>query len=50
MDFNLSGLSGEIREILARHRPATLGQAGRLPGVTPAALTVLAIHLKAKGG
>jgi tRNA uridine 5-carboxymethylaminomethyl modification enzyme len=50
MDFNLSGLSAEIREILARHRPATLGQAGRLPGVTPAALTVLAIHLKAKGG
>jgi len=46
----LSGLSGEIREILARHRPATLGQAGRLPGVTPAALTVLAIHLKAQEG
>jgi tRNA uridine 5-carboxymethylaminomethyl modification enzyme len=44
----LSGLSGEVKEILARHRPATLGQAGRLPGVTPAALTVLAIHLKAK--
>ena len=50
MDFKaLSGLSGEVREILARHRPATLGQAGRLSGVTPAALTVLAIHLKAKG-
>lgn len=42
----LSGLSGEAREVLARHRPATLGQAGRLPGLTPAALTVLAIHLK----
>jgi tRNA uridine 5-carboxymethylaminomethyl modification enzyme len=51
LDFKaLSGLSGEVREILARHRPATLGQAGRLPGVTPAALTVLAIHLKAKEG
>ncbi|MDR2725501.1 MAG: tRNA uridine-5-carboxymethylaminomethyl(34) synthesis enzyme MnmG [Candidatus Adiutrix sp.] len=49
MDFQvLSGLSGEAREILARHRPATLGQAGRLSGITPAALTVLAIHLKAK--
>jgi tRNA uridine 5-carboxymethylaminomethyl modification enzyme len=49
LDFRaLSGLSGEIKEILARHRPATLGQAGRLPGVTPAALTVLAIHLKAR--
>jgi len=47
---SLSGLSGEIKEILARRRPATLGQAGRLPGVTPAALTVLAIHLKAKEG
>ena len=42
----LSGLSGEVREVLSRHRPATLGQAGRLPGLTPAALTVLAIHLK----
>jgi tRNA uridine 5-carboxymethylaminomethyl modification enzyme len=51
MDFKaLSGLSGEVKEILTRHRPATLGQAGRLPGVTPAALTVLAIHLKAKEG
>jgi len=51
LDFRaLSGLSGEIKEILTRHRPATLGQAGRLPGVTPAALTVLAIHLKAKEG
>jgi tRNA uridine 5-carboxymethylaminomethyl modification enzyme len=51
MDFRaLPGLSGEVREILARHRPATLGQAGRLSGVTPAALTVLAIHLKAREG
>jgi tRNA uridine 5-carboxymethylaminomethyl modification enzyme len=49
LDFQaLSGLSGEVREILARRRPATLGQAGRLSGITPAALTVLAIHLKAK--
>ena len=49
LDFQaLSGLSGEVREILARRRPATLGQAGRLSGITPAALIVLAIHLKAK--
>ncbi len=49
-DFlSLSGLSTEVREVLARHRPATLGQAGRLSGVTPAALTVLAIHLKSLG-
>jgi len=45
----LAGLSAEVRETLARHRPATLGQAGRLSGVTPAALTVLAIHLKGQG-
>lgn len=48
LDYDaLKGLSGEVREVLNRHRPATLGQAGRLPGLTPAALTVLAIHLKA---
>ena len=47
LDFNsLTGLTAEVREVLTRHRPATLGQAGRLPGLTPAALTVLAIHLK----
>jgi tRNA uridine 5-carboxymethylaminomethyl modification enzyme len=31
---------------LAEIRPATLGQAGRIPGVTPAALSILLIHLK----
>ena len=46
--FSLTGLTTEVREVLTRHRPATLGQAGRLPGLTPAALTVLAIHLKGK--
>ena len=40
------GLSAEVREKLERHRPASLGQAGRIPGVTPAALSLLAIHLK----
>lgn len=49
-DFgSLSGLTGEVREVLVRHRPTTLGQASRLSGVTPAALTVLAIHLKTLG-
>src|SRR5579862_542155 len=42
----LGGLSHEVREKLAALRPATLGQAGRIPGVTPAALAVLLVHLK----
>ena len=43
-DFDYSGLSGlsnEVREKLELHRPTTLGQAGRINGVTPAALTLL---------
>ena len=42
----VSGLSIEIQEKLARQRPATLGMAGRISGVTPAALSLLRIHLK----
>ncbi len=40
------GLSSEVKEKLTRGRPATLGQAGRIPGVTPAAISLLLIHLK----
>ena len=40
------GLSREVREKLIRHRPHTLGQAGRIPGMTPAAVSLLLIHLK----
>ena len=40
------GLSHEVRARLSEGRPATLGQAGRLPGVTPAAVTLLLVHLK----
>lgn len=40
------GLSNEVREKLVRGRPETLGQAGRIPGVTPASISLLLIHLK----
>ena len=39
------GLSREVREKLARVRPTTLGQASRIPGVTPAAIAVLDVYL-----
>ena len=40
------GLSIEVQQKLTAQRPATLGQAGRLPGVTPAAISLLLVHLK----
>jgi len=42
----VTGLSHEVRSRLAEYRPATIGQAGRVPGVTPAAVTLLLVHLK----
>jgi len=46
-DFDgVRGLSTEVREKLCRVRPATVGQAARIPGVTPAAVSLLLIHLK----
>ncbi|MGV6817544.1 MAG: tRNA uridine-5-carboxymethylaminomethyl(34) synthesis enzyme MnmG [Thiotrichales bacterium] len=42
----VSGLSHEVREKLGRHRPATVGQAARIPGVTPAAVSLLLVYLK----
>ncbi|MFC7476197.1 tRNA uridine-5-carboxymethylaminomethyl(34) synthesis enzyme MnmG [Dankookia sp. GCM10030260] len=46
-DFTvIPGLSTEMRHRLAKACPATLGSAGRIPGITPAALAALAVHLR----
>ncbi len=42
----LPGLSNEVRHKLAMQRPRTVGQAGRIDGITPAALTLLVAHLR----
>ena len=50
MDYmQVTALSIEVRQKLQKHRPETLGQASRISGVTPAAISLLMIHLK-KGG
>ena len=47
LDYSqVRGLSNEVRQRLIEHRPATLGLASRIPGVTPAAVSLLLIHLK----
>jgi tRNA uridine 5-carboxymethylaminomethyl modification enzyme len=43
---HVSGLSNEVRQRLCDVRPETLGQAARIPGLTPAALSLLLVHLK----
>ena len=43
------GLSAEVQQKLSDHRPETIGQAGRIPGVTPAAISLLMVHLKKAG-
>jgi tRNA uridine 5-carboxymethylaminomethyl modification enzyme len=45
----IHGLSTEAAQKLGRIRPATLGQAGRIDGVTPAALTLVLAHVRARG-
>ncbi len=47
--MEVRGLSVEVRQKLNKHRPETLGQASRISGVTPAAISLLLVHLK-KGG
>jgi tRNA uridine 5-carboxymethylaminomethyl modification enzyme len=47
--MDVRGLSVEVRQKLNKHRPETLGQASRISGVTPAAISLLLVHLK-KGG
>ena len=47
--MQVSALSIEARQKLQKHRPETLGQAGRISGITPATISLLLIHLK-KGG
>ncbi|WP_143904009.1 tRNA uridine-5-carboxymethylaminomethyl(34) synthesis enzyme MnmG [Tepidimonas thermarum] len=44
--MQVSALSVEVRQKLQQHRPETLGQAARISGVTPAAISLLLIHLK----
>ena len=47
LDYQLvKALSHEVRQKLGRHRPETLGQASRMSGVTPAAVSLLLVHLK----
>jgi tRNA uridine 5-carboxymethylaminomethyl modification enzyme len=47
---DVRGLSVEVQEKLAANRPATLGQAARIPGITPAAISILLVHLKKRAG
>jgi tRNA uridine 5-carboxymethylaminomethyl modification enzyme len=42
----IKGLSAEVGEKLAKTKPDTIGQASRIPGVTPAAISILLVHLK----
>lgn len=47
MDYHkITGLSAEVREKLIRIKPGTVGQASRIPGITPAAISLLLVHLK----
>ena len=50
LDFELiAGLSNEVKQKLSEARPTSLARAGRIPGVTPAAISLLLIYLKKRG-
>ena len=47
LDYNkVKGLSNEVKEKLIQHKPLTLGQASRISGITPAAISLLLVHIK----
>jgi tRNA uridine 5-carboxymethylaminomethyl modification enzyme len=48
--MQVTALSIEVRQKLARHRPETLGQASRISGITPAAISLLMVHLAGRCG
>lgn len=49
-DYSLvSGLSNEVRAKLEQHRPVSIGQASRISGITPAAISILLVNLKKQG-
>ena len=50
-DFEqVNGLSNEVKQKLMNHKPANIGQASRISGVTPAAISLLLVHLKKRNG
>ena len=46
----LAGLSVEVVEQCSRRRPRTVGEAARIPGVTPAAIAIISVHVARAGG
>jgi len=42
----VKGLSNEVQQKLNQHKPETIGQASRISGITPAAISLLLVHLK----
>jgi len=49
LDFRVvTGLSTEVRERLSQVRPSTLAQAARMPGITPAAVALLAVQIRSR--
>ena len=50
MDYStVRGLSREVQQKLSQQKPETVGQAARIQGVTPAAISLLLVHLKRRG-